>query len=259
MTALETVIWSERLVCFAVFFQTTELLLVRRGFSDSGVWSWSTLRQEYPPLIQSLLFPIFSYQGFIVLLVARAICAGLLIASPEMAFGTALLVFVTVSSVLVSCRWRGTYNGGSDFMTMVVLLALSVASVWPQWARIGLGYIAVQLGLSYFLPGVAKLKSKEWRSGEALALLMNGGNYEVPNAVKRGVARPNAAFVLSWGLIAFECGFPIAMVNSFFCGVYLATALLFHLLTFYVFGLNRFLWAWLAAYPALYYWSSKGI
>jgi len=259
MTASEVVLWSERLVCFAVFFQTIELLQVRKSFADSGVWSWSTLRLDYPRLIQVLLSPVFSYRGFLALLVLRAVCAGLLIASPEMAFGSSLLIYVTLSSLLVCWRWRGTYNGGSDFMTMVVLLALSAASIWPQWTKVGLGYIAVQLGLSYFLPGIVKLKNKEWRSGKALALLMNGGNYEIPKSVKNWVARPNTAFALSCGLIAFECSFPIAMINSAFCEVYLAIALLFHLVTFYVFGLNRFVWAWVAAFPALLYWSAKGI
>jgi hypothetical protein len=259
MTASEMILWSERLVCFAVFFQTVELLQVRKSFSDSGVWSWSTLRQDYPGLIQCLLSLVFSYQVFLVLLVLRAICAGILIASPEAAFGSALLIFVMVSSLLVCWRWRGTYNGGSDFMTMVVLLALSVASIWPQWTRIALGYIAVQLGLSYFLPGIVKLKKKEWRSGRALAVLMNDGSYEIPQSVKNWVARPNASFALSWALIAFELSFPIAMINLFFCVVYLAVALLFHLVTFYVFGLNRFVWAWIAAFPALLYWSAKGI
>jgi hypothetical protein len=258
MTASEAILWSERLACLAVFFQTIELLQVRKCFADSGVWSWSTLRQDYPRFVQGVLSPVFSYRGFLVLLVLRAICAGILLASPEIAFASTLLIFVTASSLLVCWRWRGTYNGGSDFMTMVVLLALSVVLVLPQWTKIGLGYIAVQLGLSYFLPGIVKLKKKEWRSGSALLLLMkSGGNYEIPQAVKNWVARPNTAFVLAWGLIAFELSFPIAMINSLFCEVYLAVALLFHLVTFYVFGLNRFVWAWIAAFPALLYWSSS--
>jgi len=35
----------------------------------------------------------------------------------------------------------------------------------------------------------------------------------------------------------------------------LAIGAAFHLANAFAFGLNRFLWAWLAAYPALWFWA----
>jgi hypothetical protein len=37
----------------------------------------------------------------------------------------------------------------------------------------------------------------------------------------------------------------------------LAIAAVFHLTNAVVFGLNRFLWAWLAAFPALLFWVER--
>jgi hypothetical protein len=37
--------------------------------------------------------------------------------------------------------------------------------------------------------------------------------------------------------------------------VYCAIALVFHLLVFVFFGLNRFVWAWVVSFPALLYWA----
>jgi hypothetical protein len=39
------------------------------------------------------------------------------------------------------------------------------------------------------------------------------------------------------------------------CVAIVAVALAFHIANVYVFGLNRFVWAWAATYPALYFCS----
>jgi uncharacterized membrane protein len=66
------------------------------------------------------------------------------------------------------------------------------------------------------------------------------------------VARP-----ASFAMLAFECSFPIALVDVRACVVMLAIAAVFHLTNAVVFGLNRFLWAWLAAFPALLFWVER--
>ena len=43
------------------------------------------------------------------------------------------------------------------------------------------------------------------------------------------------------------------------CAGILVAAIGFHLVNFYAFGLNRFLFAWAAAYPALYFCSGLSV
>jgi hypothetical protein len=62
----------------------------------------------------------------------------------------------------------------------------------------------------------------------------------------------------SWLVIVFECAFPLVLwVRPQGAALLLACGLAFHLCNALVLGLNRFLWAWLAGYPALLFWSGQ--
>jgi hypothetical protein len=151
-------IWTERLVALAVALQTVELLALRRWFSDVGVWRWS----------------ILPYRRFVALLALRlvlaaALASGLLIAAP----------LLLVSHLAVGARFRGTFNGGSDYMMSVTLLGLSLAACSSSALAVtaGLAYICVQLVLSYFIAGLVKVRHGAWRNGEALAMLLGSARY----------------------------------------------------------------------------------
>ena len=64
---------------------------------------------------------------------------------------------------------------------------------------------------------------------------------------------------MSWALILFELLFPLTLVDGTALKVGLATAAAFHLATACMFGLNRFLWIWLAAYPLLLWFQQRVI
>jgi hypothetical protein len=137
----------------------------------------------------------------------------------------------------IAVHWRGTLNGGSDFMTFHVLAAWTAQLWFPSLTHYAFFYIAIQLILSYTIAGLAKIASSEWREGTALPEIL--GRY--------GSAwRPSRFF--SWGLMLYELSWPLAYWHPV---PYVLTGMLFHLINAYVFGLNRFFWAWLAAYPAL--------
>ena len=59
-------------------------------------------------------------------------------------------------------RWRGAFNGGSDFMTLVGLTGLLIAHLvgaagQPEWGwKAGLGYVTLQTVSSYFVSGWVK-------------------------------------------------------------------------------------------------------
>jgi len=62
---------------------------------------------------------------------------------------------------------------------------------------------------------------------------------------------------LSWTLMLFEMLFPLALLDATLLKAALAVAALFHLVDGCVFGLNRFLWIWLAAYPCLLWFQQR--
>jgi len=249
MTFAAGTIWIARLASLATAIAALELIVVHRAWSEQGVYAWSVVKRDYSPAGARVAGLVLSTPGtWLVLAVQLASALALpWLAQPVWPW----LAFA--STLAIAVRFRGTFNGGSDAMLLVVLLGLAVArSGAPE---IGLGYTAAQLVLSYVLAGIAKLREPHWRDGTALAALVALPSYGVPAALIRWISRVSRA--AGYALLAFECGFPIALVDPAACRVLLAIAALFHLGNAIVFGLNRFLWAWLAAFPALIVWVDR--
>jgi hypothetical protein len=247
---------SEWLIALAVALQTLELLQLRRSLADDGVWRWSTLRTEHAVLsapLRGLLRLALPYRAFMALLGLRLTAALALCAVSRWE----LLLFLWFTQIASGARFRGAFNGGSDAMTSLILMALSFAALTrpePLGAKAGLAYIAVQLTLSYVIAGLTKLKEPSWRDGSALGGFLSEPCYAAPRwaalFAAPGLRRPLAGLV-----IGFECSFPAAWLDSRLCLLLMAAGAGFHLVNCYVFGLNRFVFAWLAAYPALLFCS----
>jgi hypothetical protein len=245
-------LWIARAASLATTIAALELIVVHRAFGETGVYRWSTLRREVPSALRAPAGVVFSTTGTWVVVIAQ-LAAGVALpwttcaVAPSVAFATTLLI---------AMRFRGSYNGGSDSMLLVVLLALAVARTDERFAPAALGYAAAQLVLSYAISGWAKLRDPQWRTGRALDVLVRLPHYGVPPRLV-AVLTSRAGRPASFAMLAFECGFPIAAVDVRVCVAMLAIAAVFHLTNAVVFGLNRFLWSWLAAFPALLFWVER--
>lgn len=172
----------------------------------------------------------------------------------------AFTLVMIVSTYLTAVRFHGTFNGGSDTLTLHVLVAVFVAQLWPPYENAFLIYIAVFVSLSYFVAGAAKLFSAPWRSGVALPRFLLFSNAAFPNRFTPAI-RQHPEWARSWSrvVIAWEILFPLSLLAPAAAWIFLSMGLVFHLLNFYFFGLNRFVWAWLATYPAILSVSGHGI
>jgi hypothetical protein len=247
---------TEIFIGVAVILQTIELLSIREAFSERGVWRWSMLKNLFPRGMGAIVSPFLCDRGFLIVLSLSLLAAVFSIFSGQWILSLVLVV----TTFLISLRWLGTFNGGSDYMTFLILYSITIARYFgnERILKGALLYIAIQTCLSYFVAGIVKLKNADWRSGKALVSFLTESHYEVPARVKRWAQDPNYFWLfrwVSWKVIAFECVFPLALYGPKTCAWFIFSACLFHLSTFYVFGLNRFFFAWVAAYPALFYWS----
>ncbi|HEY1548363.1 MAG TPA: HTTM domain-containing protein [Kofleriaceae bacterium] len=236
------------LAAIATAVAALELLAVRRALGDHGVFAWSVLRRELadaPAPVRALADAMFGTRGTSIIVALQLASA---IALPV--FGPAAWI-AFACTLAIAVRFRGTYNGGSDAMLVVVLLGLAIARA--GWPRAGLAYIAAQLVLSYAIAGIAKLGDPHWRRGDAFAILVALPAYGVPARLAALLARPVLGRLGAFATLAFECGFPIALVNRTACIAALAVGVAFHLGNAIVFGLDRFWWTWLAAYPAVWF------
>ncbi len=162
---------------------------------------------------------------------------------------TSTALFAT--SLLLLHRWEGPYNGGSDRMGLLILFCLCAARLFPAQAELAFGYLAAQLVLSYFVSGWVKIVNPEWRSGQALSDVFRFSAYPVAEDMRGLAARRGLLLAASWAVMGLELLFPLAMATPWTLAAALAATGLFHLSNACFFGLNRFLWIWLAAYPSL--------
>lgn len=219
----QALFWCEQLAAVAILLQSIELIFLRRKIME--IWQKDLLPSQF-----------LRISG----------CIGLFI-SPDPLFHLSILAGTLISSK----QLRGTFNGGSDIMTFHVLLAVTLARLFPSaefMAQIALGYLALQLVLSYFISGLVKVRKKSWREGSALKNIVTAQFYDVPHSIRsKNISWKH----LGWATMLFELLFPLALVNTTVAVIMITIALIFHLGNFVVLGLNRFVFAWLAAYPAL--------
>ena len=172
--------------------------------------------------------------------------------------GAALLgLFLT--SLVHLWRYGGPYNGGSDKMTILIVTCLMVARLGPNplWAELAMSYLAVQLALSYFVSGYVKIVKPEWRSGQALVDVFTFSAYPVSESLRGWAKRPRLLQGMSWGVMGFEVLFPLALLHPLALYAGLVIAATFHLANAFLFGLNRFFWIWICAYPSLIWFQGR--
>jgi hypothetical protein len=246
----------EALLGWSLLLQTLEFF---RLLKMDRVGSWALQREEVPSRpswVRRLLDHTVQGAGYVWLLMVR-LCLALTLLAGEVTLSSALLLFVT--SVLLLFRWRGAFNGGSDFMTLVGVSGLLIAQVVSAFTddavlgwRAGLWYVTVHVVSSYFVSGWVKLLRPEWRNGRAMTIFLDGGVYGplAPRSVYRlhAVAR-----LVSWTFTVWEGCFPLALFDVRIAWFMCCIAPVFHFLVYWHFGLNRFFWAWLATYPAVLY------
>lgn len=249
----------ELLLGWSLLLQSLEYL---RLSAMDRVSHWRTQRVELPrrpawlrALLDVLLEPRAS-QGLMALrlLLSLTLMAGLL----RGPLGLAGAVLLFALALLLLFRWRGAFNGGSDFMTLVGLSGLLIAQLGTALGDAALGwraalwYVALQSLTSYFVSGWVKLLRPEWRNGRALPVFLDSGIYG-PLPVRTVYRHPGAARAVAWLFTVWEGLFPLALLDVRLALFFCASGTVFHFLVFWFFGLNRFFWAWLVTYPAVLY------
>ncbi len=247
----------ECLLATSLLIQSLEFLRIRHFGNMAAVWSWEVQKTDVahaPAWLRPLFDWLYQERIHRLHLLLRTGAAASLYAGVSVGSST----FLFVSTILILIRWRGAFNGGSDFMTLVGLTGLLIAHVLGAltdpatgW-RGGLWYICLQTLSSYFVSGWIKLLRHEWRTGRAMTVFLDTGIYGplVPTSIYRS---PRLAQLCSWAFTLWEGFFPLALMDVRLAMAFCAVAIGFHFLVFWFFGLNRFVWAWLASYPAVLY------
>lgn len=244
-----------RLFAVSTLWQSIEMLWLRAQWGENGPWRWSLVREDF----RAWVFPLPRFldlclrEGSFLWLLRLRVLASLWLFTAAAAPAAA---FLCLSTLLIAWRWRGSFNGGSDAMTFLTggAVTLALAIPRPKLVLACLWFLAIQLTLSYFTAGLVKVRQRAWWSGEAMAHLLRSSRYARNSRfLERVAARPGITRLLAWMTLGFEVLFPLAFVSPELARLFLAAGFAFHLMNVFVLGLNRFFWAWIAIYPALFY------
>lgn len=265
--------WTEKIVAILLLVNALETLALRAWWEGTGIYRWADFRAEFETdFAKKFLDYFFGEREFRRLLIFQILCAGLwfLVSVLQIEGYASLVLLNLLLHWLVGLRFGGTVNGGSDYLLAVLLLGLlGHRSGLLLFQKLGVYYVLVQLTYSYFVAGLSKLIQPEWRQGLALQRFLRFQSFPVSGFrwIQRGVRWQPVALLVSGLVIAFELGFPLiwlldssflikategglgslTLKSSVLAGVLICGGL-FHLGNAILFGLNRFFWAWLAAY-----------
>lgn len=206
--------------------------------------------------IQQSVEHLRSYVSERIIFAPRLMLAILLVAGIEAEW---VLLSLLVLGIIALYRFDGPYNGGADRMGLLILICLSLAYFLPSrdMQELAFGYLAIQLLLSYFISGWVKVINPQWRNGQALSDVFLFSAYPVSESLRNWSKASGMLLVMSWSVIIFELLFPLAMMSDITLKIALVIATVFHLSNAFLFGLNRFFWIWLAAYPSIIWFQQR--
>jgi hypothetical protein len=233
-----------------------ELFLARRELSDSGFLDWSMIG-NLSPVARTRLggairrrFRRLPRPAFAVALVADAAVAAALLAWPA---AWPLIGLAVALQVIVLKRHHLTIDG-SDQMMLVVLVTCLVGRIGSDAvsARAAVTFLAAELVLAYAVAGFAKASSRHWRSGVAFSVIAQTRMYGQPAVARLIRGHPALGTAAGWSVVVWESLAFVALTapRPLLVAMLLA-GLGFHAGCAVVMGLNRFIWAFVASYPAL--------
>jgi hypothetical protein len=164
-----------------------------------------------------------------------------------------LTLALVANHLLILPFFNGPYNGGADRMGLLILLCLACATTLPEpaWRELAFGYLGLQLLLSYFMAGWVKVANRDWRSGRALRDVFLFSAYPAGENIRRWAGNPRLLLGAGWAVILFELAFPLTFLSRPALLAGLVVAAMFHGANACLFGLNRFFWIWICAYPSI--------
>jgi len=247
--------WIFMIVALGAALAGCELLYIWKEYGDQGLFSWPVVRSSYrfalASKMQTVLDAFLGYPQYLFLIGIQVVFALALLVNIFPRYRSYLLLVILLIHLLSTLR-NPQGSDGTDQMQTILLATLVCyyATPDPIVKKAAVWFIALQAILAYFTSGIAKLLSKTWREGTVLknSLLLAPGNKRLYQWLPKN-ARFNQFLCLS--VVVFECAFPLALIGPKTCLAFLAGGVLLHLFNAAALSLPRFLFTFVAAYPAI--------
>lgn len=236
------------LLLFTLTLQLIELFVIAAGKNFQVLWTYKNLYEDLEaglPLPRAWIRKLFSDSAIMKILILNLTLVATCFFIPHLYF----FGVIFLCQVYICIRFRGSLNGGSDMMTFVLITGVILMHLFG--ARIGLIYISVHTIYSYLKAGLAKAKHLEWWNGNALPTFLHRSLYTrshlIADWLEKSQRISRVAGILT---VLFELSAIALLFFPDLVWIYFSAAVLFHLVVYFTFGLNRFFWAWMSAWPA---------
>jgi hypothetical protein len=217
---------------------------MRVASSSTSVMSCASRMLRSEPLSYGLAW--LRLLLFLLLLCSAAVSA------PSGGAALALAILLTVEMSL-----RAVGGDGADQMNVLICAAVAVGTLIPSpnAPLLALMFLTAQIGLAYVTAGVAKLSSRDWMRQGVLARILNTETYGHHRAARFLSTHRWVDRAMSAGVAVMEVAVPILCVMPSHLSLMIALSIgfAFHLGCALLMGLNNFLWAFVATYPAIYF------
>ena len=249
-----------------LFIASLEYLKATSMFASNGILSWNITQNRWGKKFQHgwlghCFKQLFSETGVKSLLYARIVKIVLLLYFPMGSLIWFSIALALVFNIALYNLIAFYGSDGSDQMTSIILITITLCLVPfgnELLLKAGLWFIALQSCLSYFAAGIAKLLSPQWRGGTAVTGIFNSRTYGTEWVANYLKDKPQLGVFLCWSVIIIEILFPLCLLLPLpLCLVMLTWGFVFHLLNAVIMGLNSFLWAFIATYPAILFVNSE--
>jgi hypothetical protein len=230
---------SAILISIGIVITCLEVHAAQGHYGPSGLMNWGIVRTCHRWTIQgtvaTLLDAVFYPRGFMWL---NWIRLGAALAIILVSGGLWNSRVAEVISLILAFSLTGLFHirnpfglDGSDQMTVIMLAVLMLWSFAPDNKLVSLAcltFVALQSALVYLTSGWAKMSAVDWRSGVALAGVMNTNSYGSKRLAKFLLSHTPIAKAFSWILILFQICFPLVLFLGKYALVLLAAGIVFH-------------------------------
>lgn len=247
---------AERMSGVTQVLSSVEYLFSRRDQRPGGLGDWtygrSAMAARFPRIMPFL--DRVSDERVDTVVHALRIGAGLSLFLPGrvVAHRAPVNAFLAASALVLHPK-NHYGSDGSDQLAFLVQTSAALGRVGgPRSADAAVWFLAMQAALSYSVSGLVKTVSRTWRTGEALPGILRTRTYGDEGLYRFLVAHPRLSRLAAHTVLVLETAFPLVFVlPTRLAHAVVGAMAAFHLANARYMGLARFVWAFMATYPAI--------
>ena len=169
------------------------------------------------------------------------------------------LSVLIVATALFHLRARPALDAANQYSLMLLLVAVPAEYLRSNAAyTIALVFLAGMAALSYGTAGFLKLTRRGWFNGSYARYVVSTACFGDPALFRLYTLHPSLAQISGSVMVAGECLLAFAALTPPpACALLLGFGLLLHIGIARVLGLNTYVWAFAALYPATYFVSTQ--